>query len=566
MMMECAKTGRLKKEGGFTLVELIIALTLLLLISLAFIPMFVYITEASQSNKARLVALKLASSKIEEIRALPYDEVGTVGGNPQGVIPQTETKPIEGINYIIETQIGWVNDPSDDDAGGNDPLPYDYKSVKVKVTAPSSFTGEVVKTIDTLVAEEGEERVLPGGNIEVKVQRAWYEPGSQPEAVEGVKIEVAKKYDPGTRQTGWTSDNGVALFAALEEGEYVVQADAGIQGMMVRPDQVPEEVSVFEGSQTPCTIEVEYPSSLEIELINKNTGATIVTGGVLRLSTLNASVPTEEVNFNSDANGVISADTIGDLWPAFGDAYEVEVSVDGYFPYSLQNDINQEWDGSFSTPDEEKIITVELTPAANNAIVTVVDDGDSPVAGANVKIFEHEFVYQSGSWDLSGSRLLYSRVTDAASSLSVALWDSKDKPAAPTEGDAYTIYGVSVAKDGYHDFAENEAFWISEGKQMDGTGEIDAYQVNLAPYSSSIRVEVFERVWFWMEPVEGVSVKVTGPNFFEKTLQTNSEGEAVFTALRFGEYDVVVSHGGTSQTWHVMISEEKEYYKRFDFN
>ncbi|HBI27598.1 MAG TPA: hypothetical protein DDY25_07725, partial [Peptococcaceae bacterium] len=67
------KREDLIKQDGFTLVELIVALTLLLVVALAFVPMFVYVSEGSQNNRARLIALKLASSKIEEIRALPYD-------------------------------------------------------------------------------------------------------------------------------------------------------------------------------------------------------------------------------------------------------------------------------------------------------------------------------------------------------------------------------------------------------------------------------------------------------------------------------------------------------------
>jgi prepilin-type N-terminal cleavage/methylation domain-containing protein len=131
------KKEDLKKQHGFTMVELVIALTLLLLVALSFVPMFVYISEGSQNNRARLIALKLASSKIEEIRALPYDKIGTVGGDPAGVIPQEETKTIDNINFTIKTNIWWVDDPSDNDASGHDPLPYDYKRVKVAVESPS---------------------------------------------------------------------------------------------------------------------------------------------------------------------------------------------------------------------------------------------------------------------------------------------------------------------------------------------------------------------------------------------------------------------------------------------
>lgn len=520
----------LKKQDGFTLVEMIIALTLLLLVALSFIPMFVFISEASQNNRVQLIAQKLASSKIEEIRALPYEQVGTVGGNPEGVISPEYKEPIDGITFTVKTNIWWVDDPSDNDPGGNDPDPYDYKRVKVTVTSPKLFAGEEVKTADinTLVAREGEERVLNGGNLRVTVHRGWCELGELTEVVEGVKIDLVG--EDGAILTGWTGDDGEILFAGLDEGSYIVKTDVGIRGMMVKPDEVKKEVNVVEGVTENCAITVEYPCYLEIKLVDR-TGQPITAEGDLLLTTSDMVLPT--IDFTTDGCGMISSETIGEVWPAFGDAYDVIVSVDGYFDYRLQKDLNQPWDGTFIQPEEKIKITIELTPSRDTASVTVTDaNNGSPVVDATVYVYEHEYVYQNGSWVSSNCRPAASTITNTSGIATFALSDSLPKPDDPQDGDRYTSYCVHVSRDGYKDKEIHDAFWIIGGKQMSSEGEIGTYAVKLS-LLPSIRVIVKNNNG---TPANGVDVRIVGPGY-DRTGETTN-GEIVFEQLVEGEYTV----------------------------
>jgi prepilin-type N-terminal cleavage/methylation domain-containing protein len=555
------KKEDLKKQDGFTMVELVIALTLLLLVALSFVPMFVYISEGSQNNRVRLIALKLASSKIEEIRALPYDQIGTVGGNPAGVILQEEKKDINGITFTIKTDISWLDDPYDDDGSGYDPFPDDYKRVKVTVESPSLFTGSVVKTADinTLVAEEGEEKVRPGGNIKVKVQRA--SSGSQP--VEGVKIVLLEKDDPSNIQTGFTDCDGQKLYTKLDEGDYIVKADAGIQGMMVRPDQAEVEVSVIKGVTKPCAVEVEYPSYLEIKLVDRNTLEPVVTDGSLTLSAQNMSFPTKKYNFNTDTSGVISYDVIGKLWPTC--VYDVIILVDGYFPYSLKSDPNPNWDGMFSYPGQKKRITIELTSLSDIASVTVIDDQDgNPVTGANVEVYEHEYIYQHGSWVSKSCTLVNRNNTDENGAAYFDLNDSISKPDLPVDNDRYTCYCVHVSKYGYKNMDVHNAFWVSGGKQISEAGEINAYEVNLVPYLGKMHVTVKKRRGWRYVPAPKESITVQGSNSFEQMLKTDDNGVAVFNNLRFGEYHVYLD--GSSQIKPVDVVKEDFEFVEFIIN
>lgn len=546
--------------------ELLIALTLLLLVALSFIPMFVFISEASQNNRVRLIAQKLASSRIEEIRALPYDQVGTIEGNPKGVIPQEEKVEIEGIEFTVKTRIWWVDDPSDNDASGDDPMPYDYKRVQVTVTSPSLFAGEVVKTADisTLVAMEGEDRVLDGGNLLVTVQRGWDQA-----VVEGMKIDLVD--EDGAKKTGWTDDNGQVLFAGLEEGKYNVEPDVGISGMMVKPD-AETEVNVIEGRKQTCDLEVEYPCFLEIKLVDRETKNPITDEAEITLTTSDMKLPSKRCKPDSD--GVISSEKIGKLWPVRGNAYDVLVSVDGYFPYRLQNDPDpDQWDGTFNGPGEEKSITIGLTPASDTASVTVVDANNNKLEGATVKVYEHEFIYQEGNWVTLSYSQVASKTTDTNGTAVFALRDNYNvpKPTMPKEGDRYTSYSVSVSKVGFKDKEIDDAFWVINGKQMSTNGnEIETYTVQLeSKRGGQLTVKVRIRVLFWFDDVSDADVRVEGPDPDDVLYgKTNSNGEAVFNNLIYDEeYKVTVSFdfwGLKTRTESITI-KQGENYLQFDF-
>lgn len=368
-----AKGGRVEGESGFTVVEVVVALTLLLVASLAFMPLYVYVSRESQTNRARLAATSLAAGVIEQIRALPYDKIGTVGGNPPGIIESTREVRISGVEAVIRTSIWWVDDPSDNDESGNDTVPYDYKRVRVTVTAPGLFTGRVEQVADirTLASLEGEEEVYEGGNIRVIAVRGYNpDPATESPRCEGVRVDLVE--GPDAPQTLWTGGDGQALFAILSAGQYTVRADGSSLGMMVRPGQEEQDVTISDGAMNVVVFEVEIPCRLET-LTLKGGSAPITEGEIILVTPFvdeNGQPITMGGQFHEDditeGEGQLAKDwineKIGNLWPV--GVYDLKVNVPGYQAYDLDtgDEDPDTWNGQFAGPGQSENVTVRLTP------------------------------------------------------------------------------------------------------------------------------------------------------------------------------------------------------------
>lgn len=151
---------------GFSLIETIVGIALLLIV---FVSIFgvaqIGIKLVGQSG-ARITATALANQKIELSRNLPYNQVGTIGGIPNGSILETETMVRNKITFTVKTTIVFVDD-SFDNLFPNDPLPTDYKRIKVKVFWPGILGNPVF--LQTDIAPKGIETTGSGGIVSILV-------------------------------------------------------------------------------------------------------------------------------------------------------------------------------------------------------------------------------------------------------------------------------------------------------------------------------------------------------------------------------------------------------------
>ena len=83
-------------------------------------------------NRARVTARHLAQEKIENIRNMHYDDIGTVGGIPPGIIEPAEEIERNNIKLTVNTSVVYIDDPFDGIAPA-DPEPEDYKRVRVEI-------------------------------------------------------------------------------------------------------------------------------------------------------------------------------------------------------------------------------------------------------------------------------------------------------------------------------------------------------------------------------------------------------------------------------------------------
>ena len=84
---------------GFTLIEALVFLFLFALITTVFFQTFAYGTALIQQSKNRLGAIALANQKMEIVRSLDYDNIGTISGIPAGDIAQDETVQVNNMHY-----------------------------------------------------------------------------------------------------------------------------------------------------------------------------------------------------------------------------------------------------------------------------------------------------------------------------------------------------------------------------------------------------------------------------------------------------------------------------------
>lgn len=154
------------RTSGLTLIEVLIGTALMLIIFISIFGLIRFGIKLVGQSKARVTATALANQKIELARNLPYDQVGTEGGIPSGSIPETETLVRNKISYTVKTTVVYIDDPFDN-LFPDDPLPTDYKRIKVKVSWAGFLAGQIV--LQTDVAPKGIETTGGGGIISILV-------------------------------------------------------------------------------------------------------------------------------------------------------------------------------------------------------------------------------------------------------------------------------------------------------------------------------------------------------------------------------------------------------------
>src|SRR5581483_347591 len=135
-----------RRERGFALIEVTFAMALFAIIGASLIGVLTSATAASKLARQRTIAQQAALDTLEKIRALDYDSIGLVNGNPPGTLQASQSINKGGFMGTLTTKVSYVNDPT--------PLSYttyaNYKKVVVTVTRTSD--GKQLAQEVTLVA------------------------------------------------------------------------------------------------------------------------------------------------------------------------------------------------------------------------------------------------------------------------------------------------------------------------------------------------------------------------------------------------------------------------------
>jgi hypothetical protein len=159
--------SRLRK--GFSLVDVVVGVALMLLLFLSLFGVLKASLILSTLAKAKSAGTELANSQMEYLHGLAYDSVGTVGGIPAGLIPQTSTSTVDGVTYTTRTYIQYTDDPADGlGASDTNAVTTDYKIGKVTVSYTMYGLTKSVVLVSNFVPP-GIESTTGGGTLSIHV-------------------------------------------------------------------------------------------------------------------------------------------------------------------------------------------------------------------------------------------------------------------------------------------------------------------------------------------------------------------------------------------------------------
>jgi type II secretory pathway pseudopilin PulG len=385
-----------KNKSGQTLISLLIALAIFAILSHAIFTLTTSSFKTVSFSKARIAARHIAEEKIETIRNMPYDSIGTVGGIPYGTILQKEDRLLNGLNFVIKTSIVYVDDPFDQQAP-NDILPTDYKRVRIDVSwggAAASTNNPVVITTD--IAPKGIEKIAGGGTLSILVFDANADPIPQAE----VHI-FSNSVTPNIDITQNTNTNGRMVIPGIPHCTECYNIAVTKSGYSIDKTFTTSEianpakplVSVNEGSLTEISFIIDKNSTLNISTLSDRENLFIPIPNIPFVLTGQKTIGTDigdypvykfEKQFTTNTLGSL---TITDLeWDNYtitfpGTTYNIATS-NPLNPYTVLPNTNTNW-------------LISLVPySANNLHLIFVNDADFQIASVSASLIDSDGVEQ----------------------------------------------------------------------------------------------------------------------------------------------------------------------------
>lgn len=195
-----------RSKTGFTLVETVVAIGVLGVFFVAIALILAQVLQNVGDARIRATALALAQQKMELIRNLPYAQVGTVGGIPQGALLPTEIVSINSQQFTVTTSVVYIDDPYDGVAPV-DAVNTDYKRARVVITWSGVYPSRVPVTFVTNIVPKGLESLVGGGTLLIQVFNASGLPISNAD----IKIDNVNVTPQIHLQTLTSSDGTVIL-------------------------------------------------------------------------------------------------------------------------------------------------------------------------------------------------------------------------------------------------------------------------------------------------------------------------------------------------------------------
>ncbi|MBU6390119.1 hypothetical protein KGQ31_01065 [Patescibacteria group bacterium] len=372
--------------AGFTLIEALVSIAVFVLLTATVAATASAIIRATASIRESTTVAALADRYLEIARNLPYSQVGTVSGNPYGVLPDlpdaVSTTTPSGEIYQIYYAVSYVDDPADGTiTAGTDSTPNDYKQVKLYVK--NTATGQS-QDFYTTIAPKNLEDMASGGALAIKV----FDSVGQP--VPGATITITDTAIQPALNVVRTSDSSgnwleVGLPASPQSYHIVVtkngySSDQTYPISQTNPNPVKPDATVASGQVTAVSFSIDKTSSLTLNTLSQTCGGIPGVGVEVKGTKL---IGTPDVlKFDQ----TYTSNNIGQiiLSPVEWDTYTpLLLSGSGYMIYGSSpiQEVNL-------LPATAQQFTFVLGPQSANALLVIVKDAASgnAIEGAAVDL------------------------------------------------------------------------------------------------------------------------------------------------------------------------------------
>lgn len=493
--------SRRTANAGFSFIEILIGIAILGIVAGGVIMGFT--ASSAQIAKSRLdsEASKIAQGKLEQISRMQYDDIGVVGGNPDGTIPPSSNESVSGTDFAITTAVAFVDDPTP----GRTRNYINYKKVTVTVT-PQKAIGEAV-TQSTLLSPP------TFGTIRNKATAVI----TALDAISGTPIKDATVTLFGSTsptRTQATAIDGKATFGGLEPSSadsasptYYYRAKADLLGYVTDSGFGPDDIkqSLAAGQTWTSVIQMFKPATINV-FVRDEMGNAVTEYTELTVTVPDGGSPKTEVfAFPGGANTTLSTIAGKPIRPDLNNETTIKLRSDCYAdPADIKLKVPAVYP---SVPSQDFVFTLKGEAQRGFIRITVRDIATGlPIPNAAVSV-------SGGEKGVTAAV----RKTDAAGFTRFCLPKSDKTP-----------YTVSVASAGYP--GATMTLTLPQGTTVDQTIQMVR--------AASCELHVRHRLG------KGKLVKITSRTVtFDQVLTTNDMGIAVFKPIPPGVYDISLQTG-----------------------
>lgn len=268
--------GRLVKfnrsdSQGVAVIEVLVGISIVTILTLSIYMSLSGAVRNMGDAKQRTGAIALANEKMEVIRHLDYNNIGTLEGIPNGPLDPDEEVLKNGFNYSVETEIRYIDDPFDQlKPADENEIDTDYKQARVKVFWQNSGQAKYVEFFSNFVPN-GVETDMGGGTLSINTTDS----GGQ--IVPNVSINVDSVEDaPSVNVNAQTDDQGNIIFPGTYAQTYrITLSKDGYETAITYPNPpvspftpINPDINVTEGGLVSKTFFINKSANLIMNAID----------------------------------------------------------------------------------------------------------------------------------------------------------------------------------------------------------------------------------------------------------------------------------------------------------